>query len=57
MGKKGVVITGVNVWESEKDPAAVERVKAFVKEQGAKMSYRVALGGKAFIKDGSRPPA
>ena len=51
MAAKGVVVTGVNVWESEKDPAAVERVKAFVKEQGAKMSYRVALGGKAFIKD------
>ena len=51
MGPKGVVITGVNVWESEKDPAMVERVRTFVQSQGAKMSYRVALGGKAFIKD------
>ncbi|MEY4272439.1 MAG: hypothetical protein RL250_1305 [Verrucomicrobiota bacterium] len=51
MGPKGVVITGVNVWESEKDPAAVERVRAFVKSQGAKMSYRVALGGQAFVQD------
>jgi thiol-disulfide isomerase/thioredoxin len=51
MGPKGVVITGVNVWEAEKDPAAVERVRAFVKSQGAKMSYRVALGGQAFVQD------
>lgn len=51
MGPKGVVITGVNVWESEKDPAMVERVRTFVQSQGAKMSYRVALGGKDFVKD------
>ncbi|MFM7241010.1 MAG: TlpA family protein disulfide reductase [Opitutia bacterium] len=51
MGPKGVVITGVNVWESEKDPAAGERVRAFARSQGAKMSYRVALGGKDFVKD------
>jgi hypothetical protein len=51
MGPKGVVITGVNVWESEKDPAMVERVRTFVQAQGAKMSYRVALGGKGFVKD------
>jgi hypothetical protein len=51
MGPKGVVITGVNVWESEKDPAMVERVRTFVQSQGAKMSYRVALGGKGFVKD------
>jgi thiol-disulfide isomerase/thioredoxin len=50
MGPKGVVITGVNVWESEKDPAMVERVRTFVQSQGAKMSYRVALGGKGFVK-------
>jgi thiol-disulfide isomerase/thioredoxin len=51
MGKKGVVITGVNVWESERDAASAQRAKDFLKNQGDKMSYRVALGGKAFIKD------
>jgi thiol-disulfide isomerase/thioredoxin len=51
MGKKGVVITGVNVWESERDAASAQRAKDFLKAQGDKMSYRVALGGKAFIKD------
>lgn len=51
MGKKGVVITGVNVWESERDAASAQRAKDFLKAQGEKMSYRVALGGKAFIKD------
>jgi thiol-disulfide isomerase/thioredoxin len=51
MGKKGIVITGVNVWESERDAASAQRAKDFVKAQGEKMSYRVALGGKAFIKD------
>lgn len=51
MGRKGVVITGVNVWESERDAASAQRAKDFLKAQGGKMSYRVALGGKAFIKD------
>ena len=51
MGKKGVVITGVNVWEAERDATSVQRAKNFLKDQGDKMSYRVALGGKAFIKD------
>jgi thiol-disulfide isomerase/thioredoxin len=51
MGKKGVTITGVNVWESERDAASAQRAKDFLKAQGGKMSYRVALGGKAFIKD------
>ena len=51
MGKKGVVITGVNVWESERDAASAQRAKDFLQAQGSKMSYRVALGGKAFIKD------
>ena len=51
MGKKGVVITGVNVWESERDAASAQRAKDFLKAQGDKMSYRVALGGKAFVKD------
>lgn len=51
MGKKGVVITGVNVWEGERDAASAQRAKDFLKAQGDKMSYRVALGGKAFIKD------
>ena len=51
MGKKGVVITGVNVWESERDAASAQRAKDFLKSQGDKISYRVALGGKAFIKD------
>ena len=51
MCKKGVVITGVNVWESERDAASAQRAKDFLKAQGDKMSYAVALGGKAFIKD------
>ena len=51
MSKKGVVITGVNVWEGERDAASAQRAKDFLKSQGDKMSYRVALGGKAFIKD------
>jgi thiol-disulfide isomerase/thioredoxin len=51
MGKKGVVITGVNVWEAERDAASAQRAKDFLKSQGDKMSYRVAVGGKAFIKD------
>ncbi len=51
MSKKGVVITGVNVWEAERDTASAQRAKDFVKSQGDKMSYRIALGGKAFIKD------
>jgi thiol-disulfide isomerase/thioredoxin len=51
MGKKGIVVTGVNVWESERDAASAQRAKDFLKSQGEKMSYRVALGGKAFIKD------
>jgi thiol-disulfide isomerase/thioredoxin len=51
MGKKGVVITGVNVWEAERDAASAQRAKDFLKAQGEKMSYRVAVGGKAFIKD------
>lgn len=51
MGKKGVVITGVNVWEAERDAASAQRAKDFLKAQGDKISYRVAVGGKAFIKD------
>ena len=51
MSKKGVVVMGVNVWESERDAASAQRAKDFLKSQGDKMSYRVALGGKAFIKD------
>ena len=51
MGKKGVVITGVNVWEAERDAASAQRAKDFLKAQGDKMSYRVAVGGKAFVKD------
>jgi len=51
MGRKGVVITGVNVWESERDAASAQRAKDFLKAQGDKMSYRVALGGKGFVKD------
>ena len=51
MSKKGVVITGVNVWEAERDAASAQRAKDFLKSQGDKMSYRVAVGGKAFIKD------
>jgi thiol-disulfide isomerase/thioredoxin len=51
MGKKGVVITGVNVWEAERDAASARRAKDFLKAQGDKLSYRVAIGGKAFIKD------
>jgi thiol-disulfide isomerase/thioredoxin len=51
MGKKGIVITGVNVWEAERDAASAQRAKDFLKAQGDKMSYRVAVGGKAFVKD------
>ena len=51
MSKKGVVITGVNVWEAERDAASAQRAKDFLKAQGDRMSYRVAVGGKAFIKD------
>jgi len=51
MAKKGVVVTGVNVWEAERDAASAQRAKDFLKAQGDKMSYRVALGGKAFVKD------
>ena len=51
MAKKGIVITGVNVWEAERDAASAQRAKDFLKGQGEKMSYRVAIGGKAFIKD------
>ena len=51
MGKKGVVITGVNVWEAERDAASAQRAKDFLKAQGDRLSYRVAIGGKAFIKD------
>ena len=50
MAKKGVVITGVNVWEAERDAASAQRAKDFLKAQGDKMSYRVALGGKAVIQ-------
>ena len=51
MGPKGVVITGVNVWEGEKNPEAVKKVKDFVKAQGDKMSYAVAIGGDKFLRD------
>jgi thiol-disulfide isomerase/thioredoxin len=51
LAKKGIVITGVNVWEAERDAASAQRAKDFLKGQGEKMSYRVAIGGKAFIKD------
>lgn len=51
MESKGVIITGVNVWDGEKDSATEKKVKSFVKEQGDKMSYAVSIGGKKFIKD------
>jgi thiol-disulfide isomerase/thioredoxin len=51
LGPKGVVITGVNVWEGEKSPVAAEKVREFVKTQGEKMSYAVAIGGNQFMKD------
>ena len=51
MGPKGVVITGVNVWEGEKNPEAAKKVKDFVKAQGDKMSYAVAIGGDKFLRD------
>jgi len=51
LGPKGVVFTGVNVWDGEKDAASADKVKAFVKQQGEKMAYAVAIGGDAFIKD------
>jgi len=51
LGPKGVVMTGVNVWEGEKNPVAAEKVREFVKTQGEKMSYAVAIGGNQFMKD------
>ena len=51
MGPKGVVITGVNVWDGEKNPEAAKKVKDFVKAQGDKMSYAVAIGGDKFLRD------
>jgi thiol-disulfide isomerase/thioredoxin len=51
MGSKGVVITGVNVWEGEKNPEAAKKVKDFVKTQGDKMSYAIAIGGDKFLRD------
>ena len=51
MGPKGVVITGVNVWEGEKNAEAAKKVKDFVKAQDDKMSYAVAIGGDKFLKD------
>jgi len=51
MGPKGVVITGVNVWEGEKNPEAAKKVKDFVKAQGDKMSYAIAIGGDKFLRD------
>jgi thiol-disulfide isomerase/thioredoxin len=51
MSAQGVIITGVNVWDGEKNPEAAKKVKDFVKEQGDKMSYAVAIGGDKFIKD------
>lgn len=47
---KGIVITGVNVWDGEKSDEAEKNVREFVKKQGNKMSYPVAIGGKEFIK-------
>ncbi|MEI6121133.1 MAG: redoxin family protein [Opitutae bacterium] len=51
MGPKGVVITGVNVWDGEKNPEAAKKVKDFVKAQDDKMSYAVAIGGDKFLRD------
>jgi thiol-disulfide isomerase/thioredoxin len=51
MGPKGVVITGVNVWDGEKNADAAKKVKDFVKAQGDKMSYAVAIGGEKFVRD------
>ena len=51
MGPKGVVITGVNVWEGEKNPESAKKVKDFVKAQGDKMSYAIAIGGDKFLRD------
>jgi len=50
LGAKGIVITGVNVWDGEKSEEAEKNVRAFVQKQGNKMSYPVAIGGKEFIK-------
>jgi thiol-disulfide isomerase/thioredoxin len=51
MGPKGVVITGVNVWDGEKNPEAAKKVKDFVKAQGDKMAYAVTIGGEKFVRD------
>lgn len=51
MGKKGVVIVGVNVWEAERNEEAANRARKFVEDQGDRMSYRTAIGGRKFIAD------
>ena len=50
LGSKGILFTGVNVWDGEKSEAAEKNVRNFVQQQGKKMSYPVAIGGKEFIK-------
>ncbi|MGA0133944.1 MAG: TlpA disulfide reductase family protein [Opitutales bacterium] len=50
MARRGVTIVGVNVWEAERDAAGAKRAEDFVKAQGAAISYRVAIGGEAFVK-------
>ncbi len=50
LGPKGIIITGVNVWDGEKSEEAEKNVREFVKKQGKKMSYPIAIGGKEFIK-------
>ena len=50
LGSKGIFITGVNVWDGEKSETAEKNVRDFVQQQGKKMSYPVAIGGKEFIK-------
>jgi tetratricopeptide (TPR) repeat protein len=45
--KDKVVFIGTNVWEEQKYTAeTIEKVKAFVAEQGDKMAYTVAFDGK-----------
>ena len=56
MGPKGVVIIGVNVSPGDRSKEqtlakAEEEVRNYIKHQGKKMSYRVALDGNKFISD------
>lgn len=49
--KDKVTFIGTNIWERPYDANTLEKVKAFVEEQGDKMAYTVAFDGKAAAMD------